>query len=153
MLFCSLRNALPYSLAKCSPKKCSSWKEHLVRRAFRKRILESIFERPREHSLKNALLHTIDTALLSDSSSKREICQKSNGQRCAGEHLKRATKWQPFVTAGAAQLVRVKKKSYHVRGFKTSRKESDTNTTYLLHYIWGFLQLGIDKSISKTAPG
>ena len=60
MLFCSLKNALPYSLAKYSPKKCSSWKEHFVRRAFWQRILESIFERPREHSLKNALLHTFD---------------------------------------------------------------------------------------------
>ena len=44
-------------------KKSSSWKEHLMRRAFWQRILKSIFEKPREHSLKNALLHTFDAAL------------------------------------------------------------------------------------------
>ena len=47
MLFCSLKTALPYSLTKCSPKKM-----FFMKRAFWQRILESIFERPREHSLK-----------------------------------------------------------------------------------------------------
>ena len=57
--------------------KCSWGQEHFARRAFCQRIWESIFERPREHSLKNALLHTFKDAPLVNCSSKRAFCQDS----------------------------------------------------------------------------
>ena len=57
--------------------KCSWGQEHFARRAFCQRIWESIFEDPRKHSLKNALLHTFKNAPLVYCSLKRAFCQDS----------------------------------------------------------------------------
>ena len=63
MLFCSLKNALQYSLAKCSPKKMLFMKRAFNEESILTKNIGEHFEKPREHSLKNALLHTFDAAL------------------------------------------------------------------------------------------
>ena len=86
------KNAIWFS-QKCSPmfwRKMLSRQnalEHFAKRAFCQRKLESVFDRPREHSLQNVLLHTFDNACMVTCSLKRAFCQESILQGCAGEHF------------------------------------------------------------------
>ena len=68
MLFCSIKNVLPYSWAKYCPEKMILRKRAFCQESvlsgehFAKEYGRSFLERPREHFIKNALLRTFDNA-------------------------------------------------------------------------------------------
>ena len=110
MLFCSLKNAHPYSLAKCSPKKMLFMKRAFCEESIlTKNIGEHFWETKRAFSKKMLSFTPLTLLFCQIALQKEKYAKRAFARGVQERNFKRATKWQPFVTAGAAQLERVKK--------------------------------------------